>query len=87
MIIEYFGDYWYCNPKKYDANYFNEKKSKFAHELWEYDREKLELIKSYGYNLEVIWEGDYKHNQTIIKTIIKKYDTNFKFAPEPSRKD
>ena len=25
LIIEYFGDYWHCNPLKYDANYFNQK--------------------------------------------------------------
>ena len=26
LCIEYFGDYWHCNPKKYDANYLNKKK-------------------------------------------------------------
>jgi hypothetical protein len=51
LIIEYFGDYWHCNPKKYEPNYFNQKKGKFAHELWDYDNKKLELIKNYGYNL------------------------------------
>lgn len=87
LIIEYFGDYWHCNPNKYDSNYFNEKKGKFAWELWEYDRKKLEIIKSYGYNLEVIWETDYKSDKSIIKNIITKYDTNIRISPEPSRTD
>jgi G:T-mismatch repair DNA endonuclease (very short patch repair protein) len=73
LIIEYFGDYWHCNPKKYDSNYFNKKKNKFAWELWEYDKKKVELIKSYDYNLEIVWESDFKEKTTLQK-IIKKYD-------------
>jgi len=87
LIIEYFGDYWHCNPEKYDRNYFNEKKQKYAWELWEYDRNKLELIKSYGYNLEVIWEKDLKNSNKLIENIISKYDTKFNPTPERSRKD
>jgi G:T-mismatch repair DNA endonuclease (very short patch repair protein) len=73
LIIEYFGDYWHCNPKKYDSNYFNMKKNKFAWELWEYDKKKVELIKSYDYNLEIVWESDFNEKTTLQK-IIKKYD-------------
>lgn len=87
LIIEYNGDYWHCNPKKYDKGYFNKKKNKYAWELWEYDRKKLELLKSFGYNLEVVWEDDYKSDKTIINNIINKYDTKFKYAPKSSRKD
>jgi G:T-mismatch repair DNA endonuclease (very short patch repair protein) len=87
LIIEYFGDYWHCNPERYDRNYFNEKKQKYAWELWEYDKNKLELIKSYGYNLEVIWEKDLKNNNKLIENLISKYDTKLNSAPERSRKD
>lgn len=87
LIIEYNGDYWHCNPSKYNKDYFNLKKNKFAWELWEYDKKKLEIIKSYGYNLEVVWETDYKSDKSIINNIIEKYDTKFRFTPEPSRKD
>ena len=58
LIIEYFGDYWHCNHKQYESDFFNKKKGKFAWELWDYDKKKNERIKSYGYNLEVVWEGD-----------------------------
>ena len=87
LIIEYFGDYWHCNPLKYQSDYYNVKKGKYAWELWEYDTKKLELIKSYGYNLEVIWEKDLKNNNKLIENIISKYDTKFNSAPERSRKD
>lgn len=87
LIIEYNGDYWHCNPNKYDKDYFNKKKNKYAWELWEYDKKKLELLRSFGYNLEVVWEDDYKSDKTIINNIINKYDTKFKYAPKSSRKD
>ena len=81
LIIEYFGDYWHCNPKKYDSNFFNKKKSKFAWELWDYDKKKIDLIKSYGYNLEVVWEGDLKLNNKLIEIIIQNYVTKFNSTP------
>lgn len=74
LIIEYNGDYWHCNPIKYPKNYYNRKKSMFAWEIWDYDKSKVDLIKSYNYNLEVIWETDFKSNKDIIKNLIKKYE-------------
>jgi len=74
LVIEYNGDYWHCNPKKYEPNYFHQVKNKTAKELWEYDKNKIDLIKEYGYNLEVVWESDYNTDKSIINKIIKKYD-------------
>ena len=74
LIIEYNGDYWHCNPKKYDSDYFNQKKQKTAKELWEYDKNKIDLIKEKGYNLEIVWESDLKEDPKLINKIIKKYD-------------
>jgi len=45
-----------------------------AEQLWEYDKNKIDLIKSKGYNLEVIWESEYKKDQNIINKLVKKYD-------------
>lgn len=81
LIIEYFGDYWHCNPKKYESDFFNKKKGKFAWELWDYDKKKIDLIKSYGYNLEVVWEGDLKLNNKLIEIIIKNYVTKLTSTP------
>jgi hypothetical protein len=84
LIIEYNGDYWHCNPDKYESEYFNQKKNKYAKDIWEYDNNKLELIRNYGYNLEVVWENDLKTNNNIILEIIHKYDKKRNFAPERS---
>jgi G:T-mismatch repair DNA endonuclease (very short patch repair protein) len=81
LIIEYFGDYWHCNPKKYESDFFNKKKGKFAWELWDYDKKKIDLIKSYGYNLEVVWEGDLKLNNKLINIILQKYVTKLTSTP------
>jgi G:T-mismatch repair DNA endonuclease (very short patch repair protein) len=74
LVIEYNGDYWHCNPKKYGPDYFNQKKQKTAKELWEYDKNKIDLIREKGYNLEIVWESDLKEDHTIINKLIKKYD-------------
>lgn len=74
LIIEYNGDYWHCNPNKYSKEYFHQVKGMTAEQLWEYDKNKIDLIKNKGYNLEVVWESDYKSDKTIINNLIKKYD-------------
>jgi G:T-mismatch repair DNA endonuclease (very short patch repair protein) len=84
LIIEYFGDYWHCNPNKYPEDYFNKKKGMSAKEIWDYDKNKIDLILSYGYNLEVVWENELKHDNKKIITILEKHDTKNKFAPERS---
>lgn len=63
VIIEYNGDYWHCNPKKYDKNFFNKKKSMYANELWEKDKTKKELAEKNGYKFFTIWEKDYNINK------------------------
>jgi len=73
LIIEYNGDYWHCNPNKYNFDYYHELKKMFAEEIWNYDKKKIDLIKSNGYNLEVIWETEYNKNPKLINKIIKKY--------------
>lgn len=75
LIIEYNGDYWHCNPKKYKSDYFHQVKQKTAKELWDYDKNKIDLIIKNGYNLEVVWESQLKENPKLINQIIKKYDT------------
>lgn len=74
LLIEYNGDYWHCNPIKYDENYLHTKKNKTAKELWEYDANKLDLAIKNGYTCEVIWEYDYKKNNNIINDLINKYN-------------
>jgi G:T-mismatch repair DNA endonuclease (very short patch repair protein) len=74
LIIEYNGDYWHCNPNKYEPDYYHQVKGQTAKELWEYDKKKIDLIRRNGYNLEIVWESDLKSDNTLINKLIKKYD-------------
>jgi len=74
LIIEYNGDYWHCNPKKYSEDYFHQNKGKTAKEIWDYDNTKIDIVKSKGYILEIVWESDLKIDPTLIKKIITKYE-------------
>jgi hypothetical protein len=66
LLIEYNGDYWHCNPSKYSPDYFNQKKKKFAFEIWKYDEEKLDLAKKNLYNIVVVWESEHRNNPDIL---------------------
>jgi very-short-patch-repair endonuclease len=63
IVIEYNGDYWHCNPKKYKSTYFHPKKQKYALEIWNDDDKKMKFMKDKGYNVLVIWENDYCLNK------------------------
>jgi G:T-mismatch repair DNA endonuclease (very short patch repair protein) len=75
LIIEYNGDYWHCNPKKYHENFFHPHKKKTAKEIWVQDEIRIDNLKKLGYTLEVIWESDFDSSVTI-QNIIKKYVKN-----------
>ena len=68
-IIEFNGDYWHCNPKYYNANYFHKYLQMFAYEIWERDELRIKSIAGVGFDVLVIWEDDLSNNNE--KTIQK----------------
>jgi len=38
------------------------------------NKNKIDLIKEKGYNLEIVWESDLKEDHKLINKLIKKYD-------------
>jgi hypothetical protein len=71
-IIEYYGDYWHCNPKIYKNDYENKRLKMTAKEKWIADKEKELFAEKNNYQLMVVWESDYKENpEKIIKECIK----------------
>ncbi len=59
-VIECYGDYWHCNPEKFDEDYYHQRVHKTAKEIWDHDKERIELLESLGYNIKIIWEKDWK---------------------------
>ena len=58
-IIEFDGDYWHCNPKKYREDYFHPSKRMSAKEIWGFDELKSKIAINKGYKYMRIWESDY----------------------------
>jgi hypothetical protein len=75
LILEFNGDYWHCNPNKYDEFFLHPHKKITSKQIWDEDKIRIDNIKKYGYNLEVIWECDLDNIDNLIK-ILKKYDKN-----------
>jgi G:T-mismatch repair DNA endonuclease (very short patch repair protein) len=77
LIIEYNGDRWHYNKNIYSADFFDKVKNRYAWEKWEKDEKKLKHAKDNGYNIEVIWEYDWKRlsdRTRFLQKIVNKYD-------------
>lgn len=61
-IIEFNGDFWHANPKKYtnEAEILFEGKS--VKDIWERDKIKLELARSKGFDVMVVWENEWDND-------------------------
>ena len=57
LIVEYNGDYWHCNPDKYDPDYVHPSRHLTAEAIWEKDAERERQLKKAGYNVTVEWEN------------------------------
>lgn len=62
-IIECNGDYWHCNPDIYDEQYYHTKLKMTAKEKWEYDKMRIDIFKSLGYDVLIVWERDFYKNK------------------------
>lgn len=74
-IIEYNGDYWHCNPRKYSADYFNKKIKKYAKDIWENDLQRRKSLENLGYSVLCIWEYDFINNRELMEWQIKEFVT------------
>jgi len=62
IVVEFNGDYWHCNPQKYDESFFHQVKKLKACEIWELDKKRIETINSLCYNIKIIWESNFRSN-------------------------
>ncbi len=79
IIIEYNGTYWHYDPRKYDSGFYDKSMDRYVDDVWEYDKNKIELATAEGYNTFVVWQLDYEALDyegriNFIKNVIK-HDT------------
>lgn len=75
IAIEVMGDYWHCNPKIYQENFFNKNKNMTAKDIWLSDNlKKQEVIKNLKCFYFQIWEHDWNTNKdTVLKQLQKEF--------------
>lgn len=67
-IIEFFGEYWHCDPRVWNYDDYNKSIKKTAAEVWDIDYNRINKFKELNYNVLVIWEMDFiKNKDKVIK--------------------
>ena len=75
VVIEYYGDFWHVNPKKYDKDFFHPLIKLTAKEIWYKNAKRIDNIKhELNCNVIIIWENSYF---TIDHKIILDHIRNF----------
>jgi hypothetical protein len=65
LIVEFFGDYWHCNPVKYSGDYYHRYIHLSASEIWKKDKIREDNIKKLGYEFKIIWESDFSKHSSL----------------------
>ena len=81
FIIEFNGDIFHGNPQLFSEsdcpNPYD--RTLTAKQMWLNDKEKIDLAKSKGFDVMVIWERDYRNNpENIVNSIIKTISEKLK---------
>lgn len=63
FIVEFYGDHWHANPIKYQADDIINPTNKTAKEIWQKDKERIELLEKHGYKVYIVWESDLKDEE------------------------
>lgn len=69
IVIEFFGDYWHCNPKKYKYDFIHPHNKITAKEIWYNDKNRLNKIHEKVCTIIIIWEDTNIDSIFIEKTL------------------
>ena len=72
IIIEFYGNFWHCNPELFGPDFLNEVTKKTAKEHWDYDlKRKQSLINLTNCTFIEVWEKDWIEDKGFIVDMIK----------------
>lgn len=61
LIVEYYGDFFHCNPLRYtDPSQYIGVIKQTVGQRWSRDRQRIAAFNKYGYRVVVVWESDFK---------------------------
>ena len=67
IVVEFNGDMYHCNPRKWKPTDYNSVIKMTASEKWVNDRNRYYKLKNLGYITFVVWEEDWALKRDIIK--------------------
>lgn len=77
VIIEFFGDYWHCNPKIYNGDYYHKILKMTASQKWENDKNRInKILENKKNSVLVIWESTNISSDEILSLINSIKDKN-----------
>jgi len=72
IILEINGDFWHCNPNKYNEDYIHPYIKKTASEIWLKDINKKINAEKKGYEVIYIWEDEIKNTKDLTELVLNK---------------
>ena len=74
-LIEFYGDYWHCNPSmnRFKPSYYHPYLHCTAQEKWNLDHERIQKFKDAGFETKIVWEQDYLKNKEQIILECKEF--------------
>lgn len=73
MVIEFNGDLYHCNPRKWKGSDYNSVIKMYASDKWEKDRKRTFVLQNLGYSVFVVWEEDWALNRDEVKLKLIKF--------------
>lgn len=75
-IVEFYGDYWHANPKKYGSDEIVIKRRNAAikaSDIWEMDKKRITALESNNFKIMIVWQSDFVENKLHVLDEIKKW--------------
>ncbi len=73
LVIEFYGDYYHCNPRLYEPDFYNTTLKMTAAQKWAYDRKRLGAFKSVTFRSLVVWEGEWKKDPSRVLEKVREF--------------
>lgn len=72
-LIEFYGTYWHCDPRKYLAEDIHPTRQKPARTIWSRDQAKRTFATNRGYRIFIVWEADYDQDKDQVISSIAEW--------------